>query len=101
MRVYVDITPLINSNDLAIGYDVRAGYDIDEHDELDIGELRKMNKEIEKVVYDGLSNAMNKYKQRRQFDDSITYRGLKPIEEEISSDPFKKEVTITRTYREV
>ena len=98
MRVYVDITPLINYNDLAIGYDVRAGYEIDEHDELDTDELRKMKKEIEKVVYDGLSNAMNKNKQRRQFDDSITYRGLKPIKEEISSDPLKKEVTITRTY---
>ena len=101
MRVYVDITPLINHSDIAFGYDVRAGYEIDEHDDLDTGELRKMNKEIEKVVYDGLSNAMNKYKQRRQFDDSITYRGLKPIKEEISSDPLKKEVTITRTYREV
>ena len=101
MRVYVDIIPLINHSDLAFGYDIHAGYEIDEHDELDIDELRKMNKEIEQVVNDGLSNAMNKYKQRRQFDDSITYRGLKPIEEEISSDPLKKEVTITRTYREV
>ena len=101
MRVYVDIIPLINQSDIASGYNVRAGYEIDEHDYLDTDELRKMNKEIEKVVYDGLSNAMNKNKQRRQFDDSITYRGLKPIEEVISSDPLKKEVTITRTYREV
>lgn len=66
MRVYVDIIPLIrHHDDIAIGYDVRAGYEIDEHDELDIDELRKMNKEIEKVVYDGLSNAMNKRKQSR------------------------------------
>ena len=99
MRVYVDIIPLIRHHDgIAIGYDVHAGYEIDEHDELDIDELRKMNREIEKVVNDSLSNAMNKNKQRRQFDDSITYRGLKPIKEEISSDPFKQEVTITRTY---
>ena len=36
MRVYVDIIPLIrHHDDLAIGYDVRAGYEIDEHDELD------------------------------------------------------------------
>ena len=68
MRVYVDIIPLIrHHDDLAIGYDVRAGYEIDEHDELDIDELRKMNKEIEKVVYDGLSKAINKRKQSRQL----------------------------------
>ena len=98
MRVYVDITPLINYNDLAIGYDVRAGYEIDEHDELDIDELRKMNREIEKVVYDGLSNAMNKRKESKGFDRKIDYFGLKPIKEEVSSDPLNKEVTITRTY---
>ena len=101
MRVYVDIIPLINHSDLAIGYDVHAGYAIDEHDELDIDELRKMNKAIEKVVHDGLSNAMNKRKESKGLDHKIDYRGLKPIEEVISSDPLKKEVTITRTYREV
>ena len=64
MRVYVDIIPLIRHHDgIAIGYDVHAGYEIDEHDELDIDELRKMNREIEKVVNDGLSNAMNKGKE--------------------------------------
>ena len=41
MRVYVDIIPLINHSDIAIGYDVRAGYEIDEHDDLDTDELRK------------------------------------------------------------
>lgn len=101
MRVYVDITPLINYNDLAIGYDVRAGYEIDERDELDIDELRKMSKEVEKVVRDGLGKAMNKRKEIKGLDSRIDYRGLKPIKEEISSDPLKKEVTITRTYREV
>lgn len=98
MRVYVDITPLINYNDLAIGYDVRAGYDIDEHDELDTYELRKMKKEIEKVVYDGLSNAMNKRKESKGLDRKIDHIGLKLTKEEISSDPLNKEVTITRTY---
>lgn len=67
MRVYVDINRLINYSDIAIGYDVRAGYEIDEHDELDTDELRKMKKEIEKVVYDGLSNAMNKRKESRML----------------------------------
>ena len=98
MRVYVDITPLINHSDIAIGYDVRAGYEIDEHDELDIDELRKMNRVIEKVVNDGLSNAMNKRKESKGLDHKIDYSGLKPIKEEVSSDPFKHEVTITRTY---
>lgn len=101
MRVYVEITPVIrHHDDLAIGYDVRAGYEIDEHDELDIDELRKMNKEIEKVVNDGLSNAMNKRKESKGLCHKIDYSGLKPIKEEVSSDPFKKEVTITRTYGE-
>ena len=99
MRVYVDIIPLIrHHDDLAIGYDVRAGYEIDEHDELDIDELRKMNKEIEKVVYDGLSNAMNKRKESKGLDHKIDYFGLEPIKEVVSSDPLNKEVTITRTY---
>lgn len=98
MRVYVDITPLINYNDLATGYDVRAGYEIDEHDELDIDELRKMNKAIEKVVNDGLSNAMNKRKEIKGLGHKIDHLVLKPIKEEVSSDPLNKEVTITRTY---
>ena len=101
MRVYVDIIPLINQSDIASGYNVHAGYEIDEHDELDIGELRKMNKEIEKVVYDGLSNAMNKRKESKGLDHKIDYFGLESIKEEISSDPLKQEVTITRTYRGV
>ena len=63
MRVYVDIQSLIGHNGIAVGYNVQSGYEIDEHDELDIDELRKMNKEIEKVVNDGLSNAMNKRKE--------------------------------------
>ena len=99
MRVYVEIIPLIgHHNDLAIGYDVRAGYEIDEHDELDIDELRKMNREIEKVVNDGLSNAMNKRKESKGLVHKIDHIGLKPITEEIKSDPLKQEVTITRTY---
>lgn len=101
MRVYVEIIPLMGHHDnLAIGYGVRAGYDIDEHDELDIDELRKMNREIEKVVNDGLSNAMNKRKEIKGLGHKIDYSGLKPIKEEVSSDPFTKEVTITRTYGE-
>ena len=98
MRVYVDITPLMNHSDIAFGYDVRAGYEIDEHDELDIDELRKMNREIEKVVYDGLSNAMNKRKEIKGLVHKIDHLVLKPIKEEVSSDPLNKEVTITRTY---
>ena len=89
MRVYVDIIPLINHSDIAICYDIHAGYEIDEHDELEIDELRKMKKEIEKVVHDGLSNAMNKRKEIKGLDNKIYYRGLKPIEEVISSDPLK------------
>ena len=98
MRVYVDITPLINHSDISFGYDVRAGYEIDEHDELDIDELRKMNREIEKVVNDGLSNAMNKRKEIKGLVHKIDHLVLKPIKEEVSSDPLNKEVTITRTY---
>ena len=59
MRVYVDIIPLIrHHDDIAIGYDVRAGYEIDEHDDLDIPTLRQMNKDIENVVRDALTKSM-------------------------------------------
>lgn len=98
MRVYVDIQSLIGHMGIAVGYNVQAGYEIDEHDELDIDELRKMNKAIEKVVNDGLSNAMNKRKEIKGLGNKIDHLGLKPIKEEVSSDPLNKEVTITRTY---
>ena len=72
MRVYVDIIPLIrHHDDIAIGYDVKAGYEIDEHDNLDIPTLRQMNKDIEKVVRDALTKSMEIYNTHKELNESV------------------------------
>ena len=71
MRVYVDIQSLIGHMGIAVGYNVQAGYEIDEHDNLDIPTLRQMNKDIEKVVRDALTKSMEIYNTHKELNESV------------------------------
>ena len=74
MRVYVDIQSLIGHMGIAVGYNVQAGYEIDEHDDLDIPTLRQMNKDIEKVVQDALAKSMKINNAHKEATVSRTYK---------------------------
>ena len=74
MRVYVDIQSLIGHMGIAVGYNVQAGYEIDEHDDLDIPTLRQMNKDIEKVVQDALAKSMEINNAHKEATVSRTYK---------------------------
>ena len=74
MRVYVDIQSLIGHMGIAVGYNVQAGYEIDEHDDLDIPTLRQMNKDIEKVVQDALAKSMEINNAHKEATVSRTHK---------------------------
>lgn len=101
MNIDIDIYSAIDGSGISIDYDVEAHYETNEHDDLDQDTLRKMKKDIEKLVRDRLNEAMSKNKKKAVncWIDDWCYDGRDPFEVTTYKDPLTKEITVTKRYR--